>query len=256
MSKISFYTPKTQTMKKILVASFALISVAAFARWGWEKLEGNGVLRKERREVSAFTALSSKGSIDVALSYGSSNTIEVEADENLLPFIETTVDGGKLTVKFKDNKSYSTRNPVKVTVQMTRVEGLSVSGSGDITGDGAFTNEGTSKFSVSGSGSIDIGYSKFGNVEAAISGSGDIRLKNGTARRLDAVISGSGKVDANKSSYEDVTAKISGSGHVKAKANNSVDAKIAGSGNVYYTGAATKVSSHAAGSGKLIRSAE
>lgn len=71
-------------MKKLLIALFALISLNTFAQ-KWETIKGNGQIKKETREVSKFTSLASQGSMDVKITYGNSNSIVIEADENLLP---------------------------------------------------------------------------------------------------------------------------------------------------------------------------
>ncbi len=88
-------------MKKLLFVLFAFISANSFAQ-KWETIKGNGQVKKETREVSNFTSLSSQGSMNVQISYGNSNSIVVEADENLLPYIETTVENGKLLIKAKE----------------------------------------------------------------------------------------------------------------------------------------------------------
>ncbi|MES2775860.1 MAG: head GIN domain-containing protein [Bacteroidota bacterium] len=239
-------------MKKIIFGVFAIISLSVFAR-GWEQIKGNGNLKKETRQAGNFSALSSSGSMDVIISYGSSSSIEVEADDNLLPYIETKLEGNKLVIRSKDKIGLSSKNKMTIRVQMTKVENLSVAGSGDIKGDGAFTNEGKTRLAIAGSGSINLGFSHFGDVDAAISGSGDITIKNGTSKNLDAHVSGSGKVDASQIAFDEVDAHISGSGDVKTKANKSIDAHISGSGTLYYTGSATNISTKSSGSGKVVK---
>jgi len=239
-------------MKKILAALLVLVTITTFGR-GWEQIKGSGNLKKETRSVGSFTGLSSNGSMDVVISYGNSSTIEIEADDNLLPYIETKLDGGKLVIRSKDEVGFSTKNNITVRVQMVKVDNLSLSGSGDIKGDGAFANDMTTKLSLSGSGTIDLGFGSFANLNAHISGSGDIVLRKGSAKNLDVHISGSGKVDANAISFETVEAHISGSGEVRATASKTVDAHISGSGRVYYSGSATNISSKSSGSGKVVK---
>ncbi len=98
--------------------------------------------KKESREVGAFTSLASGGPMEVKLSYGNSNSISVEADENLLPYIETTVSDGKLTIKTSKNKNLKPKSKMTVYVSMTTISSLQLSGSGSINGDGNFTNDG------------------------------------------------------------------------------------------------------------------
>jgi hypothetical protein len=71
-------------MKKLLIVLFAFASTKSFAQ-KWETIKGNGQIKTETRQVNTFTSLTSQGSMNVEISYGSSNSLTIEADENLLP---------------------------------------------------------------------------------------------------------------------------------------------------------------------------
>ncbi|MEO8415562.1 MAG: head GIN domain-containing protein [Ginsengibacter sp.] len=239
-------------MKKLLIAVFALLSVNAFAQ-KWEKIKGNGHIKKETREVSNFTSLASQGSMDVKITYGNSNSIVVEADENLLPYIETTVENGKLFIRPKKNVNLQSGSKMIVHVSMTKMNSVQLSGSGNISGSGAFTNDATTDVGVSGSGNLSLNFDTFKDLDLSISGSGNIDLKGNATNSINAKVSGSGNIDCSDISSNDVDAKLSGSGNIKVYAKNSIDAKISGSGNVFYKGEAPKISSKVVGSGKVLK---
>jgi hypothetical protein len=238
-------------MKKILLVMALFAGVSSFAQ-PWEKIEGNGNKKKETRTASGYTAISSAGSWDVMVAYGESNSIQVEADENLLEYIETKVENGKLSIRSKRNVNLRTRNKITIYVSVTRLTGVSLSGSGDIIGEGKFNNDGETEFKVSGSGSIKMAFNKMKDVEVSISGSGNIEL-TGSASKVEASISGSGNADCSDLICDDASARVSGSGNIKLNANKSVDASISGSGNVSYKGAASDIKKHVAGSGRLVK---
>lgn len=240
-------------MKKILTAFFAFITITACAQ-PWETIKGNGNAKKEARTVDEYTSLSSHGSIDVAISYGNSGTIEIEADENLLPYIETKVENGKLTISSKKNVNLKSKLKMVVYINMTTINSLQLSGSGNITGEGAFTNTGKTSIGVAGSGNIKLNFDSFDELDLAIAGSGnmDLKSKNSTTN-ISAAISGSGNIDCSDVSTNDVDAKISGSGNVKVFVNNTINAKISGSGNVFYKGNTPDINSKIAGSGKVLK---
>ena len=239
-------------MKNLLIALLTLISLNAFTQ-RWETIKGNGVIKKETREVSDYTSLLSKGSMNVQISYGNSNNIVVEADENLLPYIETTVEDGKLTIKSKKNVNLKSTSKMTVYVSMTKLNSLQLSGSGNINGEGAFSNPGKTDIGISGSGNIKLGFASFGDLELALSGSGNMDLKGTATNNINAAVSGSGNIECSDISSNDVDAKISGSGNIKVYANRSIDAKISGSGNLFYKGNASNISSKIAGSGKIVK---
>ena len=237
-------------MKKLLVALFALLSINTFAQ-RWETVKGNGQAKKETREVSSFSSLSSQGSMDVQIAYGNSNSVVIDADENLLPYIETTVENGKLTIKNKKGINLKSSSKILVNVSMTKINSLQLSGSGNLSGSGAFNNDSKTDIAVSGSGNLKLDFDSFKDLDVTVSGSGNVDLKGKSANNIDAKISGSGNIDCSDLSSKDVTAKISGSGNIKVYASNSIDAKISGSGSVYYKGNLQNIQTKIAGSGRV-----
>ena len=239
-------------MKKLLIAIFALISLNSFCQL-WETIKGNGQIKKETHQVSAYTSLLSKGSMNVQIAYGNSNNVVVEADENLLPYIETNVEDGKLIIKAKKNVNLKSTSKMVVYVSMTKINSLQLNGSGNINGEGAFSNPDKTDIGISGSGNIKLSFDSFGDLDLSLSGSGNMDLKSTATNNISAAVSGSGNIECSDISSNDVDAKISGSGNIKVYANKSIDAKISGSGNVYYKGSASNISSKIAGSGKVLK---
>jgi hypothetical protein len=130
---------------------------------------------------------------------------------------------------------------------------LSLSGSGDIIGEGKFVSNDPFYCKLSGSGSIKMAFEKSASVECAISGSGNIEL-TGNTNSLEASISGSGNVNCSNLYANSAKARISGSGNIKVFVSKSIDANISGSGNVYYKGSPEDIQKRVAGSGKLVKS--
>lgn len=239
-------------MKASFVALLLLVGLSASAQWpwsDWKKVDGNGVLKKETRSVSGYTGISSSGSWDVMVAYGESNTISIEGDENLLDYIETKVEDGVLKIR-SQNVNLRSRNKITVYVSLTKLSSVTLSGSGSIIGEGNYSSEGKTEFKTSGSGRIQMGFGKLDKVYARVSGSGNIKLK-GTANSVETHISGSGGADCRNVISDDATVQISGSGNVQVNANRRIEARISGSGNATYYGAARDVSTHVSGSGRL-----
>jgi hypothetical protein len=239
-------------MKKSLILILMFTGSQLFAQ-PWKTINGDGNQKKETRTVADFSSLSSYGAIDVKIVYGHSNSIEVEADENLLPYIETNVENGKLIIQTKKNVNLKSRRKMIVSVSMTKINTLQLSGSGNIDGNGSFTSDEETKIMLSGSGNIHLASGSFKNLNVAISGSGNILVKGGSANSVLVSVSGSGNADCSDITAEKVDVKISGSGNAKVNVNKSLSANISGSGNVYYKGNATDISTRIIGSGKAIK---
>lgn len=239
-------------MKNVLTSFLLLISFQTFA-FQWQTISGNGNLKKESREALGYTGVASNGSMNVIVSYGNSNNITLEADENILPYIETSIDKGILVIKAKKGINLKSKNKIQVNVSLTKLTSLRLSGSGNISGDGAFNNNDKTDISISGSGNIDLGFGSLNDVAISISGSGNVDLKGKSCNNITASISGSGNIDCSGVASNNVFAKVSGSGNVRVFANNSIDAQVSGSGNVYYKGTASRLNSKTSGSGKIIK---
>ena len=248
------YTKKNKTinMKNLFIPFLMLISVSLFAQ-PWKSVEGDGTIKKETRQLSDFNSISSRGPLDVKISYGNSNSIVIEADENLLQYIETTVENGKLVIKPKSNMNLKSSSKMTVYVSMTKINSLQLSGSGNIYGEGKFESDGKTTLMLSGSGNIKLSSGSFDDLNLVVSGSGNIDVNDGRADKITASVSGSGNIDCSSASTEDADAKISGSGNVKVNASKSVNASISGSGNVFYKGDATNITTKIVGSGKAIK---
>lgn len=240
-------------MTKILFAACLLIGIQANAQWGWEKVQGNGQLKKENRSAGTFTKVASSGSWDVMIAYGAEHGIQVEADENLIPYIETKVEDGKLNIRSKKNSNIHSKNKIVVYVILPTLTGVYLSGSGDIIGKGNFSNDGKLSLAVSGSGNIKLDINNVKSMDCNVAGSGKIQV-SGKSESLGTNISGSGSVDAFGLYTNEVSASISGSGNAKVFANKTIDARISGSGNIHYKGAPENIQKKTSGSGRVVKS--
>jgi hypothetical protein len=229
-----------------------LISFSGFAQWNWEKIEGNGQLKKETRSPGNFTNISSSGSWDVMVAYGSTCSVQVEGDENLLPYIVTEVESNRINIHSKKNTNLRSKNKIVIYVTLNSLTGIALSGSGNIMGEGKFSSDGALQVSISGSGNIKMAFNSAERVSMSIAGSGNIQL-SGKAEKAEISISGSGNAECSNLQVDDVIARISGSGNVNIFSNKSVKANISGSGSVEYKGPANDIESHSAGSGKVHR---
>lgn len=208
---------------------------------------------REARNVAPFTRVQLAGSMEVIVTQGSTQKVEVEGLPEDVKEVTTTVEKGRLRVGNVNHSGLNWRGfkgPVKVYVTVTTLEGLSVSGSGHLHADNALTGKAVS-VAVSGSGKLRAPLTAE-VVDASISGSGQMQL-SGSAQSLAASVSGSGRIDASALKAGSCEARISGSGNCRVNVTETLDAHISGSGNVLY-GGSPKVSSHISGSGRVSKS--
>jgi hypothetical protein len=209
-------------------------------------VRGSGTVITEEREVSDFTKVHLKGSGKVFLTSGEKQSLEIKTDDNIMPLIETDVSGKKLTISHGNHHLRPTSFEVFVTVK--NLEGVAISGSGDVRGKDRFLAD-SFYAEISGSGELDLEV-ETETLASKISGSGSIQL-SGKAEDYTVSISGSGEINAFDVQAKNVSVKISGSGNCRVHAIESLDTKVSGSGDVYYKGR-PKINTKMSGSGSLI----
>ncbi|SNY99431.1 head GIN domain-containing protein [Flagellimonas pacifica] len=240
-------------MKKLITLGLALSMVAITnAQWG-KRVKGNGNVVTIERSVGEYDAVALAGWFDVELVDGNEGEISLKGESNLLEYIKTEVKDGKLVIKVKKGVNLRPSNwnsGIMITVPVEQIDAVALSGSGDIVGR---TTLKSNNFSARMSGSGDISLAVDAqSVKAALSGSGDINLE-GKTTDLDIQVSGSGDVKAYELEAEFVTAQVSGSADIRVTANQAIDARVSGSGDISYRGNPKKVNSKSSGSGDISR---
>lgn len=212
----------------------------------------NPVLAKDEiREVSSFSKIALRISAKVYITQGEKQSVKIVADPSTLEELITEVKDRTLNIRFPNSNLFKRWDPGKIEIFITvpEVDGLTLSGSGDIVSDDINTR--ILDLAVSGSGNIKLEKLVAEKVEAAISGSGNINIKEGgVAKELNVRISGSGNVDARGFEVKNVSVQTSGSGNCSVVSNGEIKARISGSGNVYYSGNPT-IDSSVSGSGSV-----
>lgn len=211
-------------------------------------ISGNGIEASEARLTNHFSKVKSEGAFDVHISPGAEYDILIEAESNLIPYIETDVNGNTLRIHTRGLRNLNNSLPMKVFITTPFVENITQSGSGIIT-TGYFEGE-HFDITLSGSGTIETAIDA-SSLHGIISGSGSVYISGG-ADDADFLVSGSGKLDAWDLSLRNCEATISGSGSMWVNAQRFLKANISGSGNVFYNGSPS-IEKHISGSGNVIR---
>jgi hypothetical protein len=236
-------------MKRIFILFALILMVFSSCRWmGYKRIKGNGNITTQDRSINHAERIKLAGSYDVEITQGSVTSVKVEADDNILPYIVTTEEGGVLVIKSKDHINLVTDHTVKVYITTDKLEQLQLAGSGNIIGKNKFTGGDKLTLKIAGSGDMRLEINT-PHIDANISGSGSMTLK-GETQDQQIQISGVGDYNADELKSENAVVKIAGSGNVKVFADAVLDVNIAGVGSVYYKGNAA-VKQHVAGSGEV-----
>jgi hypothetical protein len=211
-------------------------------------ISGSGHEITQNRSVGAFTTLRVEGPIDVHAHPGTPGALVVHAEDNIVPMIETVVDGQTLVVRLSSHATFHTSHDMNVDVSFQQLTGVAIHGSGNLRVDDLTSPQ--LQATISGSGDLRVAHAALGNVTTDIEGSGDMTL-DGRADEARFSIAGSGDVHADGLAAKRVTVHISGSGDADVNATESLEAHVAGSGDVRYSGHPAQVNRQVAGSGDI-----
>jgi hypothetical protein len=196
---------------------------------GGEQVVGSGARKTERRDVGDFNRLVVEGAYRVEVSCGGPRSLEIEADDNLLPLIKTDVEGGRLRVH-SDSRGMKTETMPRLRVSVSDLSEVSIPGASDFSLEGLDNDafklnvEGASKFRASGDTS-----------------------------KLDITLNGAGLVDARELRADRVNVVNNGAGTVSVHALDSLDATVNGVGTIDYYGDPKAVNPKVNGIGRITK---
>lgn len=231
-----------------IAAALVLVSGACLARSA-TRIVPSGKVVSESRDAKGFTGIALSVPGTVVVRQGEPTSVAIEADDNLMPEIETVVERGSLRVRFRRSLDLSGRQTIRLLVTTPEIESLAVAGSGDIVAEALRTR--SLDISVAGSGDVRIARLEAQKLKASVAGSGDIKVA-GQADEVTASIAGSGDIEARKLRSKRSRVKIAGSGDISLWVLETLEASTAGSGDIHYYGDPS-VTRKVAGSGSVKR---
>ena len=179
--------------------------------WFGPVTPGSGNIISQAREVEPFSEVHVSGAADVVHVAATDPGCEIEADDNLLPLITTTVQNGVLKIEFKGS------------VQPTRDLKIRLAGAP------------LRRFSLAGSGTFSTDQVDAEQFEFSVSGAGNGKL-SGQTKKLSIEVSGAGKVSAPALVADAATVEISGAGSADVHAVTTLTVSVSGAGTVTYSG--------------------
>lgn len=252
----------------LLVVVGAVMAVVYAPRFGWDDapnwrwnmwdldpeiggaIAGSGVIKAETRQVSGFDGIAVDYPADVTVMQGKSESLKIEADDNLLPQLSAEVRNGILHFEnternWRDRVSPS--KPILVTITVVKLNRIQFPTAGNMVIEGLQTD--SLSVSVSGAGDVALTDLDAGSLDFGLSGAGNINV-DGVAKSLQLSISGLGNFNGDDLQSQSANVHISGAGSARVWAEETLDASISGAGSVDYYGSPS-VSEHISGVGSV-----
>ncbi len=197
----------------LLISLLILLAACQTTEVPIETVAGSGAVITEARAVVGFSGVQINMGADLVLTQGDTENLEIEADNNLMPYILTEVRGNVLVIETPDNVNLAPSQPIQVRMAFEELNAINVFGRSNITAD-------------------DLNLEA---LELHFEGSGSTRLTGQVARQT-IFIRGQATLNNMELDTAHTRVEISGSGTVEVNASDTLDVRIAGMGFVYYTG--------------------
>ena len=191
-------------------------------------VQGSGNVVRQQRRAGKFSTIKMSGPAHLDVVVGKAASVELSADDNLMPMLETRIENGALVHEVKG--SFSTRTTPRLRVTVPQLSGVHLAASGDVRITG-----------VNG-----------GRLNLTSNGSGDFVVQ-GHADALKAQLNGSGNFDLTRFRAPDLTVAIYGSGNARVHATERLDASIFGAGEIAYSGDPQRLNRQVYGSGRITK---
>jgi hypothetical protein len=196
-------------------------------------IDGNGKLQTEEREIADFSRIEFSGNGDLDIQISETSSLSISAEENLLPYLRTVVEGDTLRISTEDNVSLDPNTRITYSISSTSLNAVSMSGMGNIT-IGTLETE-SLRVELSGAGNITITDLQAEAFYLQLSGTGLVTI-NGTATEQSIELSGAGNYEASNFATETTRVSLSGLGNTNLRVSESLEGSMSGLGNLSYFG--------------------
>lgn len=235
---------------KTLKITFALIAVVLLSSCNFNiniGEDGNGNVVTEDRHINEdFNQVRGSSGLDVYLTQGNENQVQVEADDNLLQFIETYVEDGKLIVSTSDNIGRATAKKVHITFKSLNV--VEASSGADVIGNSVIKSESLALKSSSGA---ELELEVVAKDLMAKTSSGSEMKLSGKAASLIADASSGSELNAKGVLVLNCNAEASSGAEITVNVSQKLEVNASSGGEVNYYGNPAAVNKNKSRSGSV-----
>jgi hypothetical protein len=210
---------------------------------------GSGDTRVATPRVGSFSKVELDAPGSLIITQGAVDAVTIEAEDNLLPLLTATESGGRLVLAARPGAQLHPTRPIRYGVIMRTIDGINLTGSGDV--DAVGINTDRLELLVNGTGQANIGGLAADVIDVHDSGSGLIRV-GGNVPEQWITITGHGDYHGENLTSRAVHIAITGSGTCAVQAGDTLDVRVTGAGAVRYAGWPS-VTEHVTGSATLDR---
>ncbi len=201
-----------------------------------EVVRGSGNVVTELRVVEGFDTIELNGAGRLVITQGTGEKLLVEAEDNILPKIVSSVENGVLTLGFETNIRQDQVIPTKEMVyylNVVEIDTLTINGAATLEASGLVLQGLT--VNINGTGDFNLNDIQATRLEVSIDGGADVTV-SGVGGEQIVVINGAGKYNAENFQTSTTNITMNGLGDATVWAADDLTISISGAGGVNYYG--------------------
>jgi hypothetical protein len=202
---------------------------------------GSGNVISESREVSDFEKIILNGMGNITLTQGETESLKIEAEDNILSEIESDVSGSTLTLGFTESswrKNIIPTEPVNYTLTVKDLSAITVNGAFYLKMEELETSE--FKLTINGAGSFDFGAINGDQFKVQLNGSANVATAGEVTEQI-ITFDGAGTYDGGDLETSITEVSFNGLGNATVWVKDTLDITINGGGNLDYYGSPSVV---------------
>lgn len=216
-------------MKRILLL---FISAAALAACHIKS--GSGNIITEKRNTGSFDGINVGGGFEVEVSQGNNREVTVEADDNLIKYVITDVENGKLKIRLDDINARHAH--LKVYVTSPEISFIKASAGAEVKTRDVIRSGNSIQLNASSGSQVNAAVDA-PNIDADASSGSEVNL-SGKTRTVSLDASSGSQINADELQSETAQAHASSGASASIHASVKLDAKASSGGHVSYKGGA------------------
>ena len=199
-------------------------------------IPGSGKIETETREVEEFTRVKVNYPAEVVILQGETESVKIEADDNLLPQLSADVKGETLLIQNDVNgweRRVEPSEHIKLTITIRDLQGLDFAAAGVVRVESLEVED--LEIDLNGAGEIQIIDLQAQSLTARLDGVGSITA-SGNAEFVSVEVNGLGNFYGEELDSAKADATIDGMGSANLQVREHLTATINGMGSVGYLG--------------------
>lgn len=204
------------------------------------------------KNISGFEGIHVSSGIDLYLSQTGKESVEIEADEDILDEVIVEMENDILIIKIERDflDWFTNSGPIKAFVSFKELQEIHISGGSDLEGQGALKFD---KLEMSSSGGSDIKISLTASELHISSSGGSDAVLAGYAAYFEGSASGGSDIKAKELDTDVANVSSSGGSDVLISVNRKLVANASGGSDIYYYGNPEEVEKNESGGSDITK---